>query len=100
MPRAGLSQDAVVTAALEILDSRGPDGLTLKAVADRAGVMTPSLYKHVHGLPELRRLLTIRVVDEVATRLGTAVMGLAGSDALSAYLTEYRTFASRHPHRH
>jgi AcrR family transcriptional regulator len=100
MPRAGLSQDAVVTAALEVLDARGPAGLTLKAVADRAGVMTPSLYKHVRGLPELRRLLTIRILDEAATRSGTAVMGRAGNDALHAYLTEYRAFASQYPHRH
>jgi len=100
VPRAGLSRDAVVTAALEVLDIRGPAGLTLKAVADRAGVRTPSLYKHVRGLPELRRLLAIRILDEAATRLGTAVMGRAGIDALDAYLTEYRAFAGQYPHRH
>jgi AcrR family transcriptional regulator len=99
MPRAGLSPDAVVSAALKVLDARGPDGLTLKAVADHAGVMTPSLYKHVRGLPELRRLLTVRIVNETATRMGAAVMGLAREDALYAYLTEYRVLASRYPHR-
>ena len=100
MPRAGLSPDAVVSAALEVLDARGPEGLTLKAVADWSGVATPSLYKHVRGLPELRRLLAIRIIDEAAARMGAAVMGLAGQDALEAYLTEYRTLASRFPHRH
>jgi AcrR family transcriptional regulator len=100
LPRAGLSPDAVVSAALEVLDARGPEGLTLKAVADSAGVATPSLYKHVRGLPELRRLLTIRIIDDAAARMGTAVMGLAGQDALDAYLTEYRNHASRYPHRH
>ncbi|MGH3417361.1 MAG: TetR family transcriptional regulator, partial [Actinocrinis sp.] len=70
MPRAGLTPDSVVSTALEILDQRGLDGLTLKAVADHAGVVTPSLYKHVHGLPELRRLLTVRILDEAATRMG------------------------------
>lgn len=100
MPRAGLSPDAVVAAALEVLDVRGPEGLTLKAVADHAGVMTPSLYNHVRGLRELRRLLIVRILDDMATRTGTVVMGLAGQDALYAYLTEYRIFASRYPHRH
>ena len=100
MPRAGLSPDAVVSAALEVLDACGPKGLTLKAVADRAGVVTPSLYKHVRGLRELRRLLAIRILDDAAIRMAVAVMGLAGQEALDAYLTEYRALASRYPHRH
>ena len=100
MPRAGLTTDAVVSAALEVLDDRGPEGLTLKAVADWTGVATPSLYKHIGGLAELRRLVAIRIIDEAAARMGAAVMGLARQDALDAYLTEYRTLASRYPQRH
>lgn len=100
MPRAGLSPDAVVDAALEILDARGSDGLTLKAIADATGVAAPSLYKHVRGLPELRRLLVIRILNETAEQMGTVVMGRAGDDALQAYLTEYRRLASEYPHRH
>lgn len=100
MPRAGLSPDAVVDAALDILDARGPEGLTLKAVADRTGVAAPSLYKHVRGLPELRRLLAIRILGETADRMGAVIMGRAGTDALDAYLTEYRLLAGAYPHRH
>lgn len=100
MPRAGLSPDAVVDAALEILDARGSDGLTLKAIADATGVAAPSLYKHVRGLPELRRLLAIRIINETAEQMGAVVMGRAGNDALKAYLTEYRRLASQYPHRH
>ncbi|HZU56934.1 MAG TPA: WHG domain-containing protein [Actinocrinis sp.] len=100
MPRAGLSPDAVVDAALEILDARGSDGLTLKAIADATGVAAPSLYKHVRGLPELRRLLAIRILNETAEQMGAVVMGRAGEDALKAYLTEYRRLASEFPHRH
>ena len=100
MPRAGLSPDAVVDAALEILDARGSDGLTLKAIADATGVAAPSLYKHVRGLPELRRLLAIRIINEMADQMGSVVMGRAGNDALEAYLTEYRRLASQYPHRH
>lgn len=100
MPRAGLSPDAVVDAALEVLDTHGLDGLTLKAIADHTGVAAPSLYKHVRGLPELRRLLVIRILNETADRMSAAVMGRAERDALEAYLTEYRLLASRYPYRH
>jgi AcrR family transcriptional regulator len=100
MPRAGLSPQAVVQAALDLLDARGLPGLTLKAIADRTGVAVPSLYKHVRGSPELRRLLAIRILGDAADRMSAAVMGRAGCDALEAYLAEYRLLAGRHPHRH
>ena len=54
MPRAGLSPRVVVDLALEVVDDGGPSGwadLGLSAVAHRAGVAVPSLYKHVDGLP-------------------------------------------------
>jgi AcrR family transcriptional regulator len=61
-PRAGLTTEAVVTLALEVVDESGPEALTLAKVAERAGVAAPSLYKHVKGLADLRRLIDLRVV--------------------------------------
>jgi len=56
MPRAGLSSDAVVAIPLDVVDGEGPAALTLAAVAVRAGVATPSLYKHVASLAGLGSL--------------------------------------------
>jgi AcrR family transcriptional regulator len=99
MPRAGLTPAAVTRLALEELDESGPGALTLKAVATRAGVATPSLYKHVQSLESLRDLMTVTVLDEVATEIGDAVMGRSGRDALEAFLLAYRGYARRCPHR-
>ena len=100
MARAGLTQQIVTTHALEVLDAAGPAGLTLKAVAQRAGVAAPSLYKHVRSLEDLRVLMAIRVLTEAAERIGAAVMGLAGDEALRAFLREFRAYAGQYPHRH
>ncbi|MBE9940881.1 TetR family transcriptional regulator, partial [Cellulosimicrobium cellulans] len=57
MARVGLSHDAVVRIALDLVDAGGPTGfadLTLAKVAAQAGVATPSLYKHVGSLAALR----------------------------------------------
>jgi AcrR family transcriptional regulator len=99
MPRAGLTPAAVTRLALEELDESGPDGLTLKAVAVRAGVAAPSLYKHVQSMDHLRDLMTVTVLDEAAAEIGGAVMGRAGRDALEAFLLAYRGYARRLPHR-
>lgn len=72
MPRAGLSRERVVQLALEALDADGWGGLTLAAVAGRAGVAVPSLYKHVGGLDDLRREVALVSVHDFGDRLRSA----------------------------
>ncbi|MEV4512062.1 TetR-like C-terminal domain-containing protein [Dactylosporangium sp. NPDC049525] len=100
MPRAGLSRDAVVDAALAIVDADGPAALTLAAVAARTGVATPSLYKHVGSLTELRNLLAVRLIDEFNAAATTAVIGLSGDAALEGLMRAYHRYAVTHPHRY
>ncbi len=100
MPRAGLSPAAVVDAAVDLLDQQGAGALTLSAVAARTGVATPSLYKHVKGLAELRALVGARVLDELADRCAAAAMGRSGDDAVAAVLLAYRGYALDHSHRY
>jgi AcrR family transcriptional regulator len=100
MPRAGLSPDAVLAAALEIVDEAGASALTLAAVAARTGVAVPSLYKHVDGLPALRRRATIAVLDEFTAQLTAAVLGHSGPAALDRFLRAYRDYARANPGRY
>ena len=97
MPRAGLPQGRVVEPASRLADESGPDTLTLAAVATELGVRTPSLYKHVAGLPDLRRLVAVRAKTELATVLGAAAVGRARFDALRALALAYRGWAVEHP---
>lgn len=103
MPRAGLSPDAVVRLAVEVVDAGGTSGfadLTLAKVAAKAGVAAPSLYKHVGSLADLRREVTLIAVGEL-TAAGTSVtVGRAGADALRALATAWRTYALDHPGRY
>lgn len=43
---ANLDQAAIVTAAFEVLEVAGFDGLNLRRVADQLGVQAPTLYWH------------------------------------------------------
>ena len=38
---------AIVAAAIEVMDERGLDNVTLRAIADRLGVRQPALYHHI-----------------------------------------------------
>ncbi|WP_084957402.1 TetR-like C-terminal domain-containing protein [Thermoactinospora rubra] len=100
MARAGLSQEAVVDLALQAVDEGGPTALTLAAVAARAGVAIPSLYKHVRNLAELRALVSVRIMNELSDLLTEAVLGRSGDEAVRALMEAWRAYAVRHPHRY
>ncbi|WP_155372611.1 TetR/AcrR family transcriptional regulator [Catellatospora vulcania] len=100
MPRAGLSTQAVVQAAVEVIDEHGVAALTLAAVAARCGVAAPSLYKHVAGLTELKTLVGVRVLNELADRFADAAMGRSGADAITALMHAYRAYVTAHPARY
>ncbi len=103
MARAGLSHDAVVGIALDLVDAGGPTGfadLTLAKVAAQAGVATPSLYKHVGSLAALRREVAVLSVEDYTRALTDATVGLAGPDAVAALAHATRQYARAHPGRY
>ena len=97
MPRAGLTTDGVVEVALALVDEKGPDALSLAAVAGRAGVAAPSLYKHVGSLADLRDLMATRILHAMAKSSGAAALGRSRDEAVAALLREYRSFVLAHP---
>lgn len=96
-PRAGLDPEAVVSAAAGLADAEGLDSLTLSELAAELGVRPPSLYAHVGGIDDLRRRLGARGARELAERMGHAVEGRSGSEALRALAHAYRDYAREHP---
>jgi AcrR family transcriptional regulator len=100
VPRAGLTPERVVTAAETLTDEVGVDDLTLAALADRLGVRQPSLYKHVDGLPALKRTIALRAKRELGEVLARAGVGKARDDAIRSLAAAYRTWAGQHPGRY
>lgn len=100
MPRAGLSRPVITAAAAEIADESGWEQLTLAALAARFGVRQPSLYKHVTGLGEVRRDVSVLAGRELHESIGAAAVGRSGPDALRAMAGAYRIFAKKYPGRY
>lgn len=100
MPRAGLGPDAVVAAGAALADEAGVAALTMASVAERVGVRTPSLYKHVAGQEDLVRRIAALALDEAADAVGAATQGRAGRDALAAAAYAFRDFVVAHPGRY
>ncbi|GAA4946077.1 TetR/AcrR family transcriptional regulator [Streptomonospora halophila] len=100
MPRAGLAPATVVAAGAALADDVGLANLTMGLLAERVGVRTPSLYKHVDGQEDLNRRIAAVALGEAADAVGRAVQGYAGRDALAAAARAFRAFVVEHPGRY
>jgi AcrR family transcriptional regulator len=63
-PRS-LSREAIVDAALAVLDAEGLDAVTMRRVADQLGTGPASLYAHVADKDEMVAAVLDRVITEV-----------------------------------
>jgi AcrR family transcriptional regulator len=97
MPRAGLTPAGVIDQASAIANADGLQAVTLARLAEALGVRSPSLYKHVAGLPAIRRALAVRGLSEANDRLERATVGKAKDAALFSLAHAYWRFAREQP---
>jgi AcrR family transcriptional regulator len=91
----------VVTAAgADLVDEVGFDQLSMGLLAERLGVRTPSLYKHVAGQSDLAHAIGVLAMTELADAIGGAIQGRSGPDALLAGAHAMRDFVRDHPGRY
>ncbi|MFI8946523.1 TetR/AcrR family transcriptional regulator [Streptomyces sp. NPDC053750] len=90
----------MVSAGAALADEVGLAHLTMGLLAERLGVRTPSLYKHVGGLDDLTQRIAALALGEAADTVGGAVQGYAGRDALAAAARAFRAFVLAHPGRY
>ncbi|WP_217915829.1 TetR/AcrR family transcriptional regulator C-terminal domain-containing protein [Miltoncostaea marina] len=92
--RRKLTRDAVLGAALAVIDERGLEGCTMRAVAAALGVEAMSLYHHVDGKDAL--------LDGVVERILREVQGDGGQagdwrEGLELFAAAFRGVMLRHP---
>jgi AcrR family transcriptional regulator len=98
-PERGSRFREMVAAARELLETEGPEALTMRRVASRLGIREPSLYKHSRGRDELLAAVVASGMRELAEGRLEAVRPATGvADALARLATHQREFAARHPH--
>ncbi|MGW9158119.1 TetR/AcrR family transcriptional regulator [Microbacterium sp. NPDC055665] len=81
----------IVDAGREILETAGPAGLTMQAVATRVGVRAPSLYKRIRDRDALLAAVATASIEALTARLDPS------GDDLTALARAYRAFAHAHP---
>lgn len=96
-PKAGLTTQSVVDAAVVLADEDGLDRLTLSRLAGELRVKPPSLYEHVAGLDGLQQALRLRGLTTMTSLYRRATTGKSRDDAVRALADAFRGFAREHP---
>jgi AcrR family transcriptional regulator len=100
MPRAGLDAASVTAAGAALVDEVGFSGLSMGLLAERLGVKTPSLYKHVANQADLTHRIAVLAMNEFADAIRDAIQGRSGREALVAGAHAMRRYVLDHPGRY
>ena len=80
----------IVAAARELLEAEGPEGLSMRRVAERVGIRAPSIYKHLPDKQALEAALISAGFEEWAE--------MAAGPTPEELGRAYRAYALAHPH--
>jgi AcrR family transcriptional regulator len=100
MPKSRLTPASVTEAGAALVDEIGFASLSMGLLAERLGVRTPSLYKHVSSQADLAHRIAVLAMTEVSEAIRDAIGGRAGRDALAAGAQAMRMYVREHPGRY
>jgi AcrR family transcriptional regulator len=94
-----IQRDDLLSAATNLLEREGPEGLSMRELARRLGVSAPSLYFHVESRDDLFRELIVRGLEELGARLNAAQQESGGTarDRVHVMAAAYVAFAEESP---
>jgi AcrR family transcriptional regulator len=95
--RGRVDRHAVEEAAAEIVNRRGLSSLSMSELASALDVKTPSLYAHVAGIDEVRRMLALRGLVEIENTIARAALGKAKEDAIRSILFAHLEYVRSNP---
>jgi TetR/AcrR family tetracycline transcriptional repressor len=93
VPRPQLSRDAIVAAALKVVEADGGDALTMRRVADQLGVSASALYGYVANKEELVQLVLEQIIGEIPV----PAAGGGWQDTMRSFARELLGLFRRHP---
>lgn len=97
-----LTRDAIVDAAIALVAEQGYDGLTIRALAERLGVATMTMYRHVRDKEDLLGAMAERHLGEIVLEPAGDWVGEIGSIARAVYrvLVAHRQLAETVARQH
>jgi AcrR family transcriptional regulator len=87
----------IVGAARQLLETEGPEGLTMRRLGETLGIRAPSIYKHLPGKHAVEVALIENALAEMGKALHRSVEASSSADAIPSLLSVYRAYGVAHP---
>lgn len=97
MPRQGLNKEAVLDAAVAVIEESGHRYFSMHSLAEKLNVRTASLYNHIDSMDSLLTDVAYRAISALAEAEQMAICGKEKEEAIFALSMEYYKFAKEHP---
>src|ERR1700676_1347546 len=91
-------REEVIAAAARLIEERGQDAVSLRAIARSAGITAPSIYAHFEDLDDLLEAVVANTFDALAAYLRRGVE--ANTDPVARFRATclaYVAFGHEHP---
>ena len=91
----GLDRQIILEKSLELLDERGVEGFTLRALSDRTGYSTMATYRHFASKEEIIDALADRLLDGI--RIDDSSEDVDPDELIISYTVRARATLLEHP---
>lgn len=92
----GLNKGIVVEAAKELIEETDYAAFSMRALAEKLGVKTASLYTHIESMDALFTEIGLSALNDQKAAQLAAIGGKGGDAAVFALAESYRAFAKAH----
>ena len=92
----GLNREGIVEAAKGLIAENGFGEFSMRALAERLGVKTASLYAHIESMDALFTKVGLSALNDQKAAQLAAIEGKGGDAAVLALAESYRAFAKAH----
>lgn len=95
--RQARTREAIIQAAEEIIQTQGPDALSMREVAELTDYSASNLYEYFASKDDLLAAVANEALMRLATQVGHSATGSSPRERLLAYGQSYLEFARTHP---
>jgi AcrR family transcriptional regulator len=97
MKKRTLTKDAVLAAAVRVVEEKGLSSLSMQELAAALDIIPSSLYNHISGLEEAQNHIVQCAAEEALIEIQEAIIGYSGNDAYLEIAIALRKFALARP---
>lgn len=94
--RQARTREAIIQAAEEIIQTQGPDALSMREVAELTDYSASNLYEYFASKDDLLAAVANEALMRLATQVGHSATGFSLRERLLAYGQSYLEFARTH----